>query len=72
MVFSDKGKIVLFVFEGVHSEEVYRRVFLKIAGQGMVFVRDTGTVDTWPGSGRQGSEKKIAMPSLCLMLQILR
>jgi len=26
-------------------------------------LRDTGTVDRWPGSGRPRSEKKIAMPS---------
>jgi len=26
-------------------------------------LRDTGTVDTWPGSGRPRAEKKIAMPS---------
>jgi len=55
-----------FVFEGVHSKEVDRRISPRKAGQSVVLLnklRDTGTVDRRPVSGRPRSEKKIAMPS---------
>ena len=65
----DKKK---FVFEGVHSKEVDRRISweklnkFKIkrgVNQLLKKLQDTGTVDRRPGSIRSRSEKKKAMPS---------
>jgi len=70
MAFSYEDKIFdeKFVFEGVHSKEVDRRISCEKLDR-VVFnklfrkLRDTGTVDWRPGSGRPRSEKKIAMSS---------
>jgi len=52
-----------FVFEGVHSKEVDNSWTKRGVNKRLKKLRDTGTVDRRPGSGRPRSEKKIAMLS---------
>jgi len=70
MVFSDEDKILTkkFVFEGYTAkrltDEFPEKSWTKHGVNNLLKkLRNTGTVDKQPGSGRPRSEKKIAMPS---------
>ena len=70
MVFSDNDKILIksLYLKGYtakrSTDEFPEKSWTKIsANKTLKKLRDTGTVDRRPGSGRSRSEKKIAMPS---------
>jgi len=71
MVFSDDDKILIkksLYFKGYTAKRLTDKFSEKSwtkrgVNKLLIQLRDTGTVDRRPGSGRPRSEKKIAMPS---------